>query len=118
MGNEGTIWSFISLIKCHKMTKNCTVLSSSIKVTKNGQNRDGLDGEQQVSIFCFRERNFSLKIRRIRPSAGFGTGRRNALRRKGYAWVPDLGSFFKLLEVGFPPTWVLFPFLVLFKCLS
>ena len=33
---------------------------------------------------------------------------RNALRGKGYGWVPDLGSFFKLLEVGFLPTWVLF----------
>ena len=55
-------------------------------------------------FFIFRERNFSLKIRRIRSSAGFGTRRRNALRGKGYAWVPDLGSFFKLLEVGFLPT--------------
>ena len=42
-------------------------------------------------------------MRTIRPSAGFGTRRRNALRGKGYAWLPDLGSFFKLLEVGFSP---------------
>ena len=55
-------------------------------------------------------------MRTIRPSAGFGTRRRNALRGKGYAWVPDLGSFFKLLEVGFLPTWVLFPFLSVFPC--
>ena len=51
--------------------------------------------------------NFSLEMGAIRPSAGFGT-RRNALRGEGFAWVPDLGSFFKLLEVGFLPTWVLF----------
>ena len=42
-------------------------------------------------------------MRTIQPSAGFGTRRRNALRGKGYAWVPDLGSLFKLLEVGFSP---------------
>ena len=61
-------------------------------------------------VFFFRERNFFLKIRRIRPSAGFGTRRRNALRGVGFAWVPDLGSFFKLLEVGFLPTLILFLF--------
>ena len=73
------------------MTKNCTVLSSPIKVTKNGQNRGGLDGEQQVSIFCFRERNFSLKIRRIRPSAVDGARREAVLRGEDNAWTPDLG---------------------------
>ena len=26
-----------------------------------------------------------------------------ALHGEGFAWVPDLGSFFKLLEVGFSP---------------
>ena len=39
----------------------------------------------------------------IRPSAGFGTRRRNVLRGEVFAWVPDSGSFFKLLEVGFSP---------------
>ena len=47
--------------------------------------------------------SFSLKIRTIRPSAVFGTRRRTALRGEGFAWVPDLGSFFKLLEVGVSP---------------
>ena len=53
----------------------------------------------------FRERrtSFSLKIRAIRPSAVFGTRRRTALRREGFAWVPDLGSFLKLREVGVTP---------------
>ena len=49
------------------------------------------------------ERNFSLQIRAIRPSAVFGTRRRTALRGEGFAWVPDLESFLKLLEVGVSP---------------
>ena len=49
------------------------------------------------------ERNFSLKIRAIRPSAVFGTRRRTTLRGEGFAWLPDLGSFLKLLEVGVSP---------------
>ena len=53
----------------------------------------------------FRERrtSFSLEIRAIRPSSVFGTRRRTALREEGFAWVPDLGSFRKLLEVGVSP---------------
>ena len=53
----------------------------------------------------FREKvsDFSIDLRQIRPSAVFGTRRRTALRREGFAWVPDLGSFFKLLEVGVSP---------------
>ena len=51
----------------------------------------------------FRERNFSLKIRAIRPSAVFGPRRKDVLRGAGYAWTPNLGSFLKLQEVGFSP---------------
>ena len=47
--------------------------------------------------------DFSLKIRAIRPLAVFGTRMKAALCREGFAWVPDLGSFFKLLEVGVSP---------------
>ena len=46
---------------------------------------------------------FSLKIRAIRPSAVFGTRRKAALRGEGFAWVLDLRSFDKLLEVGVSP---------------
>ena len=46
---------------------------------------------------------FSLEIRAIRPSAVFGTRRKAALRGEGFAWVPDLGSFLKLLKVGASP---------------
>ena len=50
-----------------------------------------------------RRSDFSLKIRAIRPSAVFGTRRRTALRGEGFVWVPDLGSFLKLLEVEVSP---------------
>ena len=36
----------------------------------------------------------------IQSLAVFGARRRIALRGEGFAWVPDLGSFLKLLEVG------------------
>ena len=52
--------------------------------------------------------SFSLEIRAIRPSTVFGEKGRTALRGEGFAWVPDLGSFFKLLEVGVSPYLVLF----------
>ena len=53
----------------------------------------------------FREKvsDFSLDLRQIQSSAAFGTRGRNALRGEGFAWVPDLGSFFKLLELGVSP---------------
>ena len=47
--------------------------------------------------------NFSLKYRAIRPSAVFGARWRTALRGEGFAWVPDLGGFLKLREVGVSP---------------
>ena len=39
----------------------------------------------------------------IRPSAVFEAIRKAALRGEGFAWVPDLGSFLKLQEVGVSP---------------
>ena len=56
-----------------------------------------------ISFFSERESSFSLEIRAIRPSAVFGTKMRAALRGEGFAWVPDLGSFLKLREVGVSP---------------
>ena len=57
----------------------------------------------------FRERrtSFSLESWEIRPSVVFGTRRKATLRGEGFAWVPNLGSFLKLREVGVLPTWVL-----------
>ena len=50
-----------------------------------------------------RKSNFSLEYRAIRPSAIFGTRRKAALRREGFAWVSNLGSFLKLRDVGVSP---------------
>ena len=66
--------------------------------------------------FFFREKNFSLKIRAIRLSTVFGTIRKAALRREGFAWVPDLRSFLKLLEVGVSPYLGFTLYLSVFQC--
>ena len=51
-------------------------------------------------VFVERRSAFSLEIRAIRPSAVFETRMKAALRGEGFAWVPDLGGFLKLREVG------------------
>ena len=60
--------------------------------------------------------DFSLDLRKIRPSVVFGTRRRTALRREGFAWVPDLGSFLKVLEVGVSPYLGFKLYLSVFQC--
>ena len=52
----------------------------------------------------------SLRSREIGPLDFDGARRENVLRGACSAWTPILVSFFKLLEVGFLPTWVLFLF--------
>ena len=64
-----------------------------------------------LSFFRERERDFSLEYRAIRPSAVFGTRRKAALHGEGFAWVPDLGSFLKLREVGVSSYLGFIPFL-------
>ena len=61
-----------------------------------------------IIFFSERESSFSLEIREIRPSEVFGTRRKVALRGEGFAWVPDLRSLDKILEVGISPYLVLF----------
>ena len=56
-----------------------------------------------MEVFGERASNFSLEYRAIRSSAVFGTRREAALHGEGFAWVPDLRSFDKLLEVGVSP---------------
>ena len=51
--------------------------------------------------------SFSLDFYVIQLSAVFGTRRKTALRGEGFAWVPDLRSLDKLLEVGVSPYLVL-----------
>ena len=77
------------------------------KETWRGRKRERC---RRILDLIFRKRTscFSLEIREIRPSTPFGTRRKAALRGKGFAWVPDLGSFLKLLEVGVSPYLVLF----------
>ena len=53
--------------------------------------------------FRVRRLDFSLEYRAIRPSAGFGTRMKAALREEAYTWVPDLRSLDKLREVGDSP---------------
>ena len=60
------------------------------------ENKNGVE-------FSERESSFSLKYRAIRPSAVFGTRREAALHEEGFAWVPDLRSLDKFLEVGVSP---------------
>ena len=57
----------------------------------------------KLDIFRERVRDLSLGLREIRPSTVFGARRKAALRGKGFAWVPDLRSLDKLLEVGVSP---------------
>ena len=57
----------------------------------------------RISDFRVRRLDFSLKYRKIRPSAVVGTRREADLREETYAWAPDLRSFEKLREVGVSP---------------
>ena len=50
-----------------------------------------------------RRLDFSLESWEIRPLEFFGIRRKAALRGEGFAWVPNLRSFDKLLEVGVSP---------------
>ena len=51
-------------------------------------------------IFRERESGFSLRSRLIGPSDFFGPRSKVVLRIEGFTWVPFLGSFDKLREVG------------------
>ena len=55
------------------------------------------------SISRERMTSFSLGSWEIRPSAVFRTRWKAALRREGFAWVPNLRSFDKLREVEDSP---------------
>ena len=77
-------------------------------------------GEKEpiANFFCFRVRecHFSLEYRAIRPTAVLGTRRKGALRGEGFSWVPDLGSFLKLREVGVSPYLGFTLYLSVFQC--
>ena len=56
--------------------------------------------------------DFSPRSRAIGPSDFFGPRSKAVLRREGFMWVPVLGSFDKLREVGV----LSYLFYSLFKC--
>ena len=69
-----------------------------------------------MAFFGVMMSSFSLEIRAIRPSAVFGTRRKAALRGEGFAWVSDLRSLDKLLEVGVSPYLSFTLYLSVFRC--
>ena len=83
---------------------NSVLLQMKSKTKRGRGKKEAVVGQKQKWRFCSeRGSNFSLEIRAIRQSAVFGTRSRTALRGEGFAWVPDLGSFLKLREVGVSP---------------
>ena len=97
--------------------KNYSVISS--KRRKWAVAGAGNGEQQQFEVFEFfleRGRDFSLVFRQIRPSAVVGTRREVALRGEGFAWVPDLRSLDKLLEVGVSPYLGFTLYLNVFQC--
>ena len=68
--------------------------------------------------FISRERvsDFSLEIYVIGPLDFDGTRREVVLRGAGYAWTPGLRVFDNSKRYDFLPTYVLFPFLRVFRC--
>ena len=84
-------------------------MTSSSK-SKKGEKRGSRGSLAQEAWISFLERvsSFSLSFWAIRPMAVFGARRKTALCGKGFAWVLDLRSLDKLLEVGVSPYLVLF----------
>ena len=72
------------------------------KEEKNVRGKEKSDRRLDILVLE-RESGFSLEIWAIRPSAVFRTRRKTALRREGFAWVLDFGSFIILIEVGVSP---------------
>ena len=56
-----------------------------------------------MEVFGERGFDLSLEYRAIQPSTDFETRRKAALHGEGFVWVPDLGSFLKIREVGVSP---------------
>ena len=81
---------------------NRTCLLQLKQGQKNVKIRRG-DSSHFCLVFSERTFTFSLESWKIRPLAVFGTRRKAALRREGFAWVPNLGSLLKLREVGVSP---------------
>ena len=102
-GKIRDIMVIFELFKLDNRTKECYSIASSINQREKCEMGKEKGDPELKFVFSERESSFSLEIRAIRPSAVFGTRRKAALRGEGFAWVPDLGSFLKLKEVGVSP---------------
>ena len=87
-------------------------------IQKGKEKRELEEKRSNSQKWCFSERrlDFSLSFRQIRSSAVIGTRREAALRGEGFAWVPGLGSFLKLREVGVSPYLGFTLYLSVFQC--
>ena len=97
------IMVIFELFKLDNRTKECYSVVSSINQREKLELGKEKGDPELKFIFSERESFFSLEIRAIRPSTVFGTRRKAALRGEGFSWVPDLGSFLKIQEVGVSP---------------
>ena len=102
-GKRRDIMIIFELFKLDNNTKECYRVVSSINQREQRELGKEKGDPKLKFVFSERESSFSLEIRAIRPSAVFGTRTKAALRKEGFAWVPDLGSFLKLREVGVSP---------------
>ena len=85
------------------MTKLSIVSSPSLSQEEKTWERGKTHPVADFLLFSVKRSEFSLKYWAIRPSTVFGTRRKAALRGEGFAWVPDLRSLDKLLEVRVSP---------------
>ena len=93
------IWMTLNKRINDNRTKTEIVSSPTIKGEKN------MKGGKRITVslgFDFSERDcdFSLRSRAIGPLESFGARRKVVLGGEGNAWVPVLGSFYKLRKVG------------------
>ena len=102
LGKKGTYWELIKLLSWI-IRQKATVVSYFMKLKpKNGRGSRG-DAERIFGRFSLEREKLLSKISRDPTSAVFGTRRKAALHGEGFAWVPDLRSLDKLLEVGVSP---------------
>ena len=82
-------------------TKECIVVIFFLQ-TRNQNMKRGKRGCKELGFDICSERvsDFSLRSRAIGPLDFFGPRSKAVLHSEGFAWVPILGSFDKLREVG------------------
>ena len=74
-----------------------------VKQSQSRRVTPSLDTHFECRVGGVTESHFSLDLRAIQPSEFIEKRRKAALHGEGFAWVPDLGSFLKLREVGVSP---------------